>query len=55
MAEFRLSQGTLPETTTDMTVQATAHRISSSSPHAYLLPVVRELPSLPTPALTKQW
>jgi len=39
-----------------MTVHAAdTHRTSSSLPHAYLLPVVRELPSLPTPALTTQW
>jgi hypothetical protein len=53
VTEFHLSHGP-PETTTDMTVQAIAPRISSS-PHAYLLPVVHELPSLPTSALTKQW
>jgi hypothetical protein len=33
-----------------MTSQATTHRISSL-PHAYILPVVRELPSLPSPTL----
>jgi hypothetical protein len=54
MKEFHLSHGPQRPRQT-MTVQATAHRISSSAPHAYLLPVVRELPSLPTPALTKQW
>jgi len=53
--EFHLSQGPPRDHDTDMTVQANTPRISSSSPHAYLLPVVRELPSLPTPALTKQW
>jgi hypothetical protein len=37
-----------------MTVQATlTHRTPSSLPHAYLLPVVRELP-LPSTALTTQ-
>jgi hypothetical protein len=53
--EFPLSQGPTRDHDTDMTVQATTHRTSSSSPHAYLLPVVRELPSLPTAALTTQW
>jgi hypothetical protein len=33
-----------------MTSQATTHRTSPLS-HAYILPVVRELPSLPSPAL----
>jgi hypothetical protein len=33
-----------------MTSQATTHR-TPSLPHAYILPVVRELPSLPGPAL----
>ena len=33
-----------------MTSQATTHR-TSSLPHAYILPVVRELPSLPSAAL----
>ena len=37
-----------------MTVQATTTHRTSSSSHAYLLPVVRELPSLPTAALTTQ-
>ena len=38
-----------------MTVQATpTHRTSSSLSHAYLLPVVRELPSLSSTALTTQ-
>jgi hypothetical protein len=35
-----------------MTVQATTHRNPSPPSHAYLLPVVRELPSLPSTALT---
>ena len=36
-----------------MTVQATpTHRTPSSLSHAYLLPVVRELPTLPSTALT---
>jgi hypothetical protein len=35
-----------------MTLQAeTTHRTSSLLPHAYILPVVRELPLLPSPAL----
>jgi hypothetical protein len=56
VAEFHLSDGTPRDHTTDMTVQATqTQRNPSSLPHAFLLPVVRELPSLPTPALTKQW
>jgi len=56
VGEFHLSDGTPRDHTTDMTVQAeNTHRTSSSTPHAYLLPVVRELPSLPTPALTTQW
>ena len=37
-----------------MTVQATSTHRTPSLPHAYLLPVVRELPSLPSPALTTQ-
>jgi hypothetical protein len=38
-----------------MTSQAaTTHRNPPSLSHAYLLPVVRELPSLPMPALTPQ-
>jgi len=37
-----------------MTLQAeTTHR-TPSLPHAYIVPVVRELPSLPIPALTTQ-
>ena len=44
-----------PDGDDKMTVQAaTTHRTSSSLPHAYLLPVVRELPSLPSTALTTQ-
>ena len=35
-----------------MNAQAmTTRRTSSLLPHAYILPVVRELPSLPSPAL----
>jgi hypothetical protein len=34
-----------------MTSQATTHRTSSLLLHAYVLPVVRELPSLPSSAL----
>jgi hypothetical protein len=38
-----------------MTSQAAnTHRTPSSLSHAYILPVVRELPSLPNPALTTQ-
>ena len=38
-----------------MTFQAaTTHRNPSSPSHAYILPVVRELPSLPNAALTTQ-
>jgi hypothetical protein len=37
-----------------MTLQAkTTHR-TPSLPHTYILPVVRELPTLPSPALTPQ-
>jgi hypothetical protein len=36
-----------------MTSQAATHRTPSLS-HAYILPVVRELPSLPSAALTTQ-
>ena len=44
-----------PDGDDKMTVQAAnTHRTSSSLPHAYLLPVVRELPSLPSAALTTQ-
>jgi hypothetical protein len=50
---FFLSEGTssLPKT---MTIQAIHTHRTSSLPHAYILPVVRELPSLPNPALTTQ-
>jgi hypothetical protein len=37
-----------------MTLQAANTHRTSSLPHAYILPVVRELPSLPTAALTTQ-
>jgi hypothetical protein len=54
VTEFHLSDRTPRDHTTDMTVQATQTQRTSST-HAFLLPVVRELPSLPTPALTTQW
>ena len=54
MGKFPLSPEP-PEGDDTMTVQATTtHRTPSSLPHAYLLPVVRELPSLPSAALTTQ-
>ena len=37
-----------------MTLQAKTTQLTPSLPHAYILPVVRELPSLPDPALTPQ-
>jgi hypothetical protein len=46
--EFPLSAP--PQGNDTMTSQATTHR-TSSLPHAYILPVVRELPSLSSPAL----
>ncbi len=51
MAEFHLSPKP-PNGDDKMTVLATTHRTPSSLSHAYLLPVVRELPSLPSTALT---
>jgi hypothetical protein len=53
VGEFPLSKPSLLKAN-DMTLQAkTTHR-TPSLPHAYILPVVRELPSLPNPALTTQ-
>jgi hypothetical protein len=37
-----------------MTAQTKTTRRPLSFPHAYVVPVVRELPSLPGPALTPQ-
>jgi hypothetical protein len=37
-----------------MIAQTKSTRRPPSFPHAYVVPVVRELPSLPSPALTPQ-
>jgi hypothetical protein len=43
-----------PITKRHMTAQTKTTRRPPSAPHAYVVPVVRELPSLPSPALTPQ-